>query len=319
MASLPLRRSSRAPVPRQPHDPSSSKTPSQGQQPTSIINPGPTPPVVKPKTAAANKTTNKAPKTKKTRAAAEPSGIEKLIICANSNCSIAVKLVVPESMDTAGLECMFCLMKEVRDLRLSVNGLHEELTRNDTSMQRSLKSTVRITGVPEAGAGIGVADSVLQIGQTMGIPLSSHQVVSARRVGPSDSGRIRPIIVEFNDEATAINYLRNRKTLASRMAPAGAGTALRVCVKEELTPERWRLFQVCKDIHGLAAVYTRRGTIICKKMDSGSVEYIRINCHADLYRIIDRSLIANNYNAIIAPRSGPQPPPVNNRVNRQTV
>lgn len=146
----------------------------------------------------------------------------------------------------------------MRDLRVAV----EERDRTITAMQTKIddleqyqrRQCLRIFGVEEK-QNEDTDQIVMQVAQKIGVELNIHDIDRSHRVGRSDTGRPRPIIVKF------VSYRKRSEVFRSKRNLKGCGWT----VREDLTKNRHKLLRDAIEKFGVSNVWSLDGAIIVKE------------------------------------------------------
>lgn len=164
-------------------------------------------------------------------------------------------------------------VKVKNSLETIINKLEEKVTAVDTRMdvvekeneylraamdnleQYSRRNNLRLYGLPESDAGLGVDEVVLKLcKEKMGLNIRSEAIDRAHRLGQQRGGKPRPIIIKFVDYKTREMLFKNRKMFKN------TGLSL----FEDLTHARSSLRQEAAKKYGPRNVWTNDGRIFIK-------------------------------------------------------
>lgn len=145
-------------------------------------------------------------------------------------------------------------------------------TAMDNLEQYSRRNNLRLYGLPESDAGVGVDEAILKLcKEKLGLNIRPEAIDRAHRLGQQRGGKPRPLIIKFVDYNTRAMLFRNRKLLKS------TGLVL----FEDLTTARSSLRQEAAQKYGPRNVWTNDGRIFIK-ID----EHIhRVVCRADFVKL----------------------------------
>ena len=129
----------------------------------------------------------------------------------------------------------------------------------DALAQYSRKENVRASGIKEVNdeTDENIIDSILNIGAAMDIQLNPVTIVDAHRLGKKSPGKTRQIIIRFANRATRNRFISNRRKLKQSEDFKG------VFISDDLTPLRFKLFQMVRKLEDVKNAHTRDGKTIC--------------------------------------------------------
>ncbi|CAG2201914.1 unnamed protein product [Mytilus edulis] len=145
-----------------------------------------------------------------------------------------------------------------------INRLQAGMRNNEYSMdalaQYSRKENVRVSGIKEVNdeTDENIIDSILNIGAAMDFQLNPVTIVDAHRLGKV-LGKTRQIISRFANRATRNRFISNRRKLKQSEDFKG------VFISDDLTPLRFKLFQMVRKLEDVKTLYKRRKTICTLK------------------------------------------------------
>ena len=146
----------------------------------------------------------------------------------------------------------------MRDLKIAV----EERDRTISVMQAKIddleqyqrRQCLRIFGIEEKTSE-DTDQIAMEVAQKIGVQLNVNDIDRSHRVGRSDTGRPRPIIVKFVSYRKRSEVFRNKKSLK--------GSA--ITLREDLTKTRYKLLREAIEKFGVSNVWSQDGHIVVKE------------------------------------------------------
>lgn len=150
------------------------------------------------------------------------------------------------------------VLHETKINRLQAGVRNNEYS-TDALAQYSRKENVRLSGVKESddGADENFNDIISMIGQAMDVQINATAIVDAHRLGKKTPGKCRQIIVRFANRSMRNKFIVNRKRLKQ------SENFKNVFITDDLTPLRFKLFQMVRKNEDVKNAHTRDGKIIC--------------------------------------------------------
>ena len=159
-------------------------------------------------------------------------------------------------------------------------GMRNNEYATDALAQYSRRENVRISGVAEPPGNEDIpenfTDILTDIGNSMGVRIDPGAIVDVHRLGKKTPNKQRQIIVRFSNRMIRRDFIVNRRKLKQSEKFKG------VFISDDLTPLRFKLFQMVRKHDDVKSAHTRDGKIVCI-MKSGTK--VILESPDDLFRI----------------------------------
>ncbi|CAG2247274.1 unnamed protein product [Mytilus edulis] len=146
---------------------------------------------------------------------------------------------------------------------------------NDALDQQSRKDQIRVTGIPEVEGNEVIIDALMALARAMKVVLTG-KIEDAYRTGKKTPGKNRQVIVKFENRTDRFKFLASRKELKQTEFKD-------VYVSEDLTPLRFKLFQLVRKNDDVKNAHTRDGKIHCFMKNGG--DRVVIASPDDLFKL----------------------------------
>lgn len=166
------------------------------------------------------------------------------------------------------------LVHDTKINRLQVGVRNMEYA-NDALDQQSRRDNVRITGLPEVEGAEDTLDTFMTLAQALKLVFTG-KIGDAYRIGKKTQGKNRQVIVKFENRIDRFKFLASRKELKQ-------SDFKDVYVSEDLTPLRFKLFQMVRKHEGVKNAHTRDGKIHCFMKNGGA--RVVIESPDDLFKL----------------------------------